>query len=197
MKKAVIGALCLMTCGVPLRAAGDTASIRSEVREQGGFERMLVWTDAPYQLASLVGLSDLVIEATPTASRSYLDHRETHIYTDYTFEVRTLVKNRRRTDLRVGKTVTVRRESGTVLVDGRTATSIENEFPPFGGEQPYVLFLKEAADRDVYVVTAGPQGAFLVGERVTPLAGAGPSRWAPASRERFFEEIRALLKFME
>jgi hypothetical protein len=48
--------------------------------------------------------------------------------------------NKRWPDFRAGNAITVRRDSGVVVVDGRTAVSHENGFPPFNANEHYILF---------------------------------------------------------
>jgi len=191
--------VCVACFGISSQAARDASSIRQQVRETGSFERMIVATDRQLQLADLVGQADLVIEASTPGGRSFLDKAETGIYTDYTFKVQALIKNRR-PGLRVGHALTVRRESGTVQIDGRPATIIENDFPSFGAHEPYILFLKLQPRDNVYTVLGGAQGAFSAGDTVMSVAAGLPDAAGPslsASRDAFLGEVRALLKFME
>jgi hypothetical protein len=108
--------------------------------------------------------------------------------------------NTRRRGFRAGDAITVRRDSGVVVVDGRTAVSHENGFPPFNANEHYILFLTEQPGDKTYSVFAGPQGAFKAGEGITTLAvslddGAAPPH--PISRAAFMGEVRALLNFSE
>lgn len=194
-------AVCVGSLGATA-AAERGASIPTQMREHGSFERMIVGTDKPVLLADLVGTADLVVEASAVASRSYLDDEESHIYTDYTFAVAEIVKNRRKPGLlRAGQSIVIRRESGTVLVDGLPATTIENGFPSFQDQGRYLLFLKEVGgEHDTYTVLAGGRGAFVSGEEIAPMATL-PAELAPDSqrlpRQSFLGEVRALLKFTE
>jgi hypothetical protein len=107
-------------------------SIPLQLREAGSFERMIVTTDRPVVLAELVGTADLVVEGSVVAHRSYLDAGEAHIYTDYAFTITDIMKNRRRPGLiKPGQSILVRRESGTVVINGLLATTIENGFAAF------------------------------------------------------------------
>jgi hypothetical protein len=191
-------AVGVLSLGAVVTAERDT-SIPYHVRENGSFERIIVTTDKPVLLADLVGTADLVIEGSATALRTYLDGDETHIYTDYTFTVAEIVKNRRRPGLmRPGQTIVVRRESGTVLVGGLPATTIENGFPAFRENGSYLLFLKELRDENTYQMLAGGRGAFESGEEILPMMSLPtetPAHRAP--RQSFLGEVRALLKFTE
>jgi hypothetical protein len=173
-------------------------SIPAHLRENGTYERIIVATDKPVQLADLVGTADLVVEAFLVSKRSYLDPGESHIYTDYSFTLADIVKNRRRPGMfKAGHSIVVRRESGTVVVDGLRATSIENGFPPFADNGRYLLFLKELPEQNTYVVLGGGHGAFEAGDQIAPMLSmiGAPPQALP--RQAFFGEVKALLKFTE
>lgn len=177
--------------------AESEPSIAVQTREAGAFERIIVTTDRPLRLADLTRTADLVVEASTAAQRTYLDGSETHIYTDSTFTVHAVVKNRWQPGLREGASIVVRRESGTVLIDGVAATSIENDFPPFTTESRYILFLKELPGEQAYVVVGAGRGAFTGGAVIAPVASATDGASEAASREAFYGELRALLKFTQ
>ena len=190
----------LGTNGTDVIAQQASPSIRQQAHEAGGFERIVVTAYDPLQLSSLVARADLIVEASTTVGLSHLNTAETDIFTDYTFTVHTVIKNRRRPDIRAGNAITVRRDSGVVVVDGRTAVSYENGFRPFNANEHYILFLTEQPRDNAYSVFGGPQGAFSAGESITTLAvalddGADPPH--PMSRAAFLGEVRALLLFSE
>ena len=187
-----------LTCALGAAAAAEReASIPSQLREAGSFERIIVATDRPVVLADLVGAADLVVEASAAARRSYLDADEANIYTDYSFTLNEIMKNRRRSGLlKAGHSIVVRRESGTVVINGLRATTIENGFGPFAENGRYLLFLKQLGEQNAYVVIGGGRGAFEVGDRIAPMLDAGGSE-QPLPRQAFFGEVRALLKFTE
>jgi hypothetical protein len=179
-------------------AAEREPSIPLLIRETGSFERIIVATDKPVQLADLVGAADLVVEGTSVAQRSYLDSGEAHIYTDYSFTLTDIMKNRRRPGLlKAGRSIVVRRESGTVLVNGLRATTIENGFPAFAGNGRYLLFLKELDEPNTYAVIAGGRGAFEAGDQIAPMLVVAETPRQAQSRQAFFGEVKALLKFTE
>ena len=189
----------VLMCAFGVTAAAEREpSIRVQLRESSSYERMIVATDKPVLLADLVGRADLVVEGFLAAQRSFLDADEAHIYTDSSFTLTSLVKNRRRPGMiKAGHSIVVRRESGTVVVDGLRATAIENGFPPFAEKGRYLLFLKETTEPNTYVVIAGGSGAFEAGDDLAPmlsLPGAAP-RALP--RQSFLGEMKALLKFSE
>ena len=185
-----------LACSMSIIAGAEREpSIPLQLREGGSFERIIVTTDRPVVLADLVGTADLVVEGSSVARRSYLDTDEAHIYTDYAFTITDILKNRRRPGLiKAGQSIVVRRESGTVVINGLRATTIENGFPPFAENGRYVLFLKELGDLNTYGVLGNGRGAFEAGDHIAPMLAAGGT---PVPRQAFLGEMRALLKFSE
>jgi len=173
-------------------------SIRQQVRETGSFEHVIVTTYDPVQLSDLVGRADLIVEASTAGGVSSLNTAETDIFTDYAFTVHSVIKNSRRPDFRAGHSVTIRRASGAVVIDGRTAVTHENGFPSFDANEHYILFLMEQPGDKTYSVLAGPHGAFRAGEHITTLAvplDEGGDSPPAVSRAAFMGELRALLRF--
>ena len=193
----IVSITAFMVGGLGAAGAAEP-SIPLLIRETGSFERIIVTTDKPVQLADLVGAADLVVEGTSVAQRSYLDSSEAHIYTDYSFTLTDIMKNRRRPGLlKAGRSIVVRRESGTVLVNGLRATTIENGFPPFAENGRYLLFLKEVDEPNTYAVIAGGSGAFEAGDQIAPMLLVAETPRQAQSRRAFFGEVKALLKFTE
>ena len=205
--RAIARGLCAVSFGVVLTngtgaiAQQASPSIRQQVHAPGGFERIVVSTYDPLPLSSLVARADLIVEASTAGESSHLNATETDIVTDYVFTVHTVINNNtHRRGLGAGNAITVRRDGGVVVVDGRTAVSHENGFPPFNANEHYILFLTEQPRDKTYSVFAGPQGAFRAGEDITTLAvsldeGAAPPH--PMLRTAFLAEVRALLQSSE
>jgi hypothetical protein len=201
MKTSILRATaCVLTAllsGAAARAASEM-TIPEHVHEFGGYEQVIVRSDKPQKLVDLLSAADLVVEASAAVAPAFLDRSATHIFTDYPFTVTTIIQNRKEAGLlRTGHVIVVRRESGTVMIDGRAATTIENDFPPFANGESYVLFLKLSKDK-VYTVVAGPLGAFTASEYVAPVAASlhgDAAPWPASPRDQFFGELRALLKF--
>ena len=187
-----------LACSMSIIAAAEREpSIPNQLREAGSFERIIVTTDRPIVLADLVGTADLVVEGSVVARRSYLDADEAHIYTDYAFTITDILKNRRRPGLiKSGQSIVVRRESGTVIINGLRATTIENGFAAFTENGRYVLFLRELGYPNIYGVLAGGRGAFEAGDQIAPMIALAPGA-TPVPRQAFLGEMRALLKFSE
>jgi hypothetical protein len=204
--RAIARGLCVVSFGVLVTngtgaiAEQASPSIRQQVHETGGFEGIVVSTHGPLELSSLVARADLIVEASTAGGSSQLNTAETDIFTDYEFTVHTVINNNTRRGFRAGNAITVRRDSGVVVVDGRTAVSHENGFRPFNANEHYILFLMEQPRDHTYSLLAGPQGAFSAAEGITTLAelpddGADPPH--PVSRAAFLGEVRALLHFSE
>jgi hypothetical protein len=173
-------------------------SIPQQLRATGSFERVIVTSYEPLQLADLVGAADLIVEASTAGGRSFLGQNETEIYTDYPFQVHSVIKNSRSPELRVGNTITVRRSSGTVIVDGRAAVAQENDFPLFEKSERYILFLTRPRGENTYYVFGGPQGAFTLRDRVKQMSielNDWTSKHGEVADGAFLDELRALMKF--
>jgi len=172
-------------------------SIPQQLRSAGSFERVIVTSYEPLQLADLVGAADVIVEASTPGGRSFLAQNDTEIFTDYQFQVHSVIKNSTSPDLRVGHSITVRRNSGAVVVDGRSAVAMENDFPLFERNERYILFLNKRGDGP-YVVFGGPQGAFTLRDRVKQMSSV-LNEWSNKHAETgdvaFIDELRALLKF--
>lgn len=183
--------------GASLSAQEHVLSIRQHLNEAGRYERIVVPVERELQLANLVGQADIIVEASTTGGRARLADSGADIYTDYVFTIKSVFKNVGLPALRPGHALTVRRDSGEIVVDGRTAVVHESAFPPFAPEERYLLFLRP---RDqVYVVVGDAQGAFRAGDAITaigmPLTDVGPLPSTP--RSAFMGEMRALLRFTE
>jgi hypothetical protein len=198
-RSATIAAIsvAVLTAGVSAQQAGEP-SIPQQLRASGSFERVIVTSYEPLQLADLVGQADVIVEASTTGGRSFLAQNESEIYTDYPFQVHSVIKNARSPELRVGHTITVRRNSGTVILDGRAAIEQENDFPLFEKSERYILFLTKPRGENTYYVFGGPQGAFTLRDRVKQIStelNDWSSKHGEVANGAFLDELRALLKF--
>ena len=198
VKRFVVSLLSVLaTAALSAQEPGDE-SIPQLLRESGSFERIIVTSYEPLQLADLVGSADVIVEASTPGGRSYLAQNDTEIFTDYQFQVHSVIKNARSPELRVGHTITVRRNSGTVIVDGHAAVAQENDFPLFERSEHYILFLTKPRGDNAYVVFGGPQGAFTLRDRVKQMStelGDWSNKHDAVPNASFLDELRALLKF--
>jgi hypothetical protein len=196
VKRFAVTLFAVLATAVP--SAYDEAPIAQQLRETGSFERVIVSSYEPLQLADLAGRAELIVEASTPGGRSYLAASGNDIYTDYIFDVQTIVKNVQDPDLRVGRQILVRRNSGTVVIDGLRAIAQENDFPLFDRDEHYILFLTKPRGENAYAVFGGPQGAFSLGEGVKQMAlelGDWSNKHGVVARAAFLDELRALLKF--
>ena len=173
-------------------------SIPQQMKATGSFERVIVTSYEALQLADLVGQADVIVEASTMGGRSFLAQNDTEIFTDYPFQVHSVIKNSRSPELRVGHTIVVRRNSGVVVVDGRAAVEQENDFPLFEKSERYILFLTRPRGENTYYVFGGPQGAFTLRDRVKQMStelNDWTTKHAETANGAFLDELRALLRF--
>jgi hypothetical protein len=173
-------------------------SIRQELEETGGFDRIIVSSEEPLPLGQLTARAKLVVEAQIAAGQSYLDESGTDVYTDYTVTIANVIKSR--AGAQAGDSITVRRRSGVVVLNGREAVVHENAFPDFQIGERYILFLTRGARESVYAVLGGNQGAYTAAaDNIAPTSIALDAAAAPRSisRAEFLGEVLALLKFSE
>jgi hypothetical protein len=139
----------------------------------------------------------LIVEASTTPGRSFLSEDGIDIHTDHTFKLHSIIKNTRLLGLRAGHSVTIRRESGALVVSGHSAVAHENEFPAFQPNQQYILFLMSRPGEEVYTVLGGAKGAYLAGDNIqgVRISLDNAHRQTPVPRAAFLGEVRALLKF--
>jgi hypothetical protein len=173
-------------------------SIRQQLEETGGFDRIIVSSDEALPLAQLTARAKLVVEVSVAYSQSYIDESGADVYTDYTINVANVIKNRERSVVQNGDLLTVRRRNGAVVINGHSAEVYENGFPGFQPGERYVLFLTRGPRDYVYSVLGGNQGAFTSGDTIAPVATSvdGPIL-TRSTRTEFLGEVQALLKFSE
>jgi hypothetical protein len=174
-------------------------TIRQQLEETGGFDRIIVSSDESLPLGQVAARARLVVEATITAGQSYLDESGGDVYTDYTLTIAGVIKSRERGDAHVGDSITVRRPGGVVVLNGREADVHENAFPAFLVGERYILFLARGPRDSAYSVLGGNQGAYTAGDSVAPMSTALDGAASPhsISRAEFLGEVHALLKFSE
>ena len=164
-----------------------------QLQREGIFENVIVTPYQPLRLANLVAQADLVIEAMTLAGKPSVTQDGVDIYTDVTFSLVSILKNKANPELMRGSVVTVRRNSGALMIQGRTAITLENEFPPFEQSQRYLLVLSRSRGGNFFSVVGGAQGAFMLAEDAKPL-----SMWTsdpPIRTAAFLDEVRALIKY--
>lgn len=178
-------------------AQSPDMSIREYVRENGGFERIILIPYERVSLRDLVASADLIVEASTAGGQPSLNYAETDIYTDYPFELHGVLKNSGAANARIGDVVIVRRDRGEMVVEGRTALSEENDFPAFTAGKRYVLFLNHLPETDAYRTYGGPQGAFALVPDVRQLSsqqGDWNRTGGVVLPTAFFDEVRALVR---
>jgi hypothetical protein len=170
--------------------AADDQGIRETVRKHGAIEFQYLHEYSPADLPALVTSADTIARVVVMGAKSSLIGEK--IWTDFTVQVLSVRKGPQHLET---KPITVRRDGGTVSIEGRMIKASDPEFPPFELSEEYVLFLRPAADGH-YVVAFGPQGAFKVEEgKVTQVHdGEWNRERGPVDLSQFLEEIATAQK---
>lgn len=132
-------------------------------------EEIVVTLDTPGALPELTVTSDVIVEATVLAQRSFLDPDRSRIWTDYRLQITRALRIRDERD--VEAMLTVRRRGGTLKLGSRSIVSNENDFLPFQLGEQYVLFLRKTSVPGLYSIASGRYGATRVADG---LAGTTP-----------------------
>lgn len=168
-------------------------SLRDQVRQHGNLEYMVMAEYSPADLDEIVARADTILAGSIQQVRSFLHKDETGISTDYLFTIENVLKSATAQRVSAGETVTVRRPSGVVTIEGYAVRATENDFPPFDQGDRYVLFLKR--DGDVYTVPYGGQGAFKLTEsgvfQLSKTFGKWNEERGPVSLAEFLELVRS------
>ena len=130
-------------------------TIRDRVKRYGSLEVIVLKEYSPVDLPTLVAHADLVVRGVVTGSKSFLTAE--HVITDYSVQVLSLVRG----EGVEGRVIVVRRDGGSVSIDGGKIDTRESDFPSFEITDEYVLFLKRAPE-GYHVVSHGAQGAFRI-----------------------------------
>jgi len=151
-------------------------TIPEMVREQGNISMGGASEDPSVpDLASLIGMSKIVVKGRITAVKSHLTEDQMAIWTDFTVQVLDILYNVTLSD--VPKAVTVSLVGGRMKFPEGTAEFSNSDYPisshPKLG-QVYVFFLTTSLQHlaKYSPVGGGSQGAYhIVGEKIVPAAG--------------------------
>jgi hypothetical protein len=182
-----------LVLATPPVMAQEQPTITERLQRDGSFENVVVTPYQPLRLANLVAQADLVIDASALVGKPFMTQDALDVYTDFTFRLNSMIKNMANPELTPGSVVAVRRASGTMIISGKAAITVENEFPPFERGQRYLLLLRRSREGNFFSVVGGAQGAFALAEDAKPL-----SVWTsdpPMRTAAFLDEVRALVKY--
>jgi hypothetical protein len=109
-------------------------------------------------LGELIQESELIVRGLVISARSQALNEK--IVTDFRVQVLDSIRARGNATVE-GAVITVRQPGGTVLVDGKTITAVDNQFPALLESDEYVFFLSKVSS-DVYAAARGAQSVFQV-----------------------------------
>lgn len=154
-----------------LRDMADTHSGDIEVRMHADVMRT-VDPNAPEVPAVQFAVcnADSIFIGTLKSKTSQLTADESFIFTDYEMTVEQVVKGTPVAPAQVGADLTVTREGGEILLNGRIFRARRDDFKAFEVGKRYLLFLRHLPETGAYL--AYPNGSFeLDGDQVIALGG--------------------------
>jgi len=143
-------------------------TLRNDVREFG-FAWQISYAHHPRFLATfedLITRSDLIIRGRVVDEHTRLGPRDWTVLTDYTIEVLKVCKDAEGT-LKVGQRLTVTKEGGNMLVEGKPVRVDTALFPPVPWITPHIFFIghrKETAPHWQYYFAGVELGAWEIQE---------------------------------
>jgi hypothetical protein len=183
-------------------AQNKERTLRDEANEKGSASRASYPEDLFLAtLDQLVARSDLIIVGRVVDEKTRLSADEDYVFTDYTVEVLEILKDSAQ-HTEIGKRLTVSKEGGNVVVDGRPIRVDTPTFPGLRWITPHLLFLArpKGAGADVqWHFVGGTLGALEINDdrfvcRGKDLKLGHPITHAvcnkPGAKEDFLQRVR-------
>jgi hypothetical protein len=153
--------LSLIAFTIAPSAAAGQETLRDAVRRQQGDVSSSIHIEyEPATTTDLVRTADLIARILIQGEKSYLSKDETKVLTDNSAQVLEPVRQRR-IAAPLPPAITIRRQGGTIMLEGRKVHAFENDFPPFELGVEYIVFLKRESDGS-FTLPYGAQSAFRV-----------------------------------
>jgi hypothetical protein len=130
--------IVLATLAVPIEASSQTLL---EAARHYGAASNSISVDYPYlKIGQLARVADIVVIGQIDAARASLTPDQNHVVTDYMISVIRMLKG---TNSARESRLTMRYPAGTLIVDGLTLTTVNDEFPvnSMNPGETFVLFL--------------------------------------------------------
>jgi hypothetical protein len=138
--------LSLIAFTIAPSAAAGQETLRDAVRRQQGDVSSSIHIEyEPATTTDLVRTADLIARILIQGEKSYLSKDETKVLTDNSAQVLEPVRQRR-IAAPLPPAITIRRQGGTIMLEGRKVHAFENDFPPFELGVEYIVFLKRESD---------------------------------------------------
>jgi hypothetical protein len=189
MKFAAVTAFAIVLGSLALVAQ---ATLPERVKRSTGDTGLLITRQiSSADLPSLAKAAELIVRVVVNSESSRLSENQLRIETDYAVSVLAVYRGSQSAG---GGSIVVTKPGGTLMIEGKTITASEANFPPFRVGQELLLFLSRHRDGNRYDVVYGSQGAFSWAdgfvEQVYGELKEGRGRIAEAS---FESELRAVL----
>ncbi len=148
--------------------------------------------DAPgprrLSVAQAVCSADAVVLGTLNSELPQLTDDENFIFTEFEMGVEAVIKNNPAAEIRPGEVISVVRDGGTLVLNGKTFRATVEGFRPLSVGGRYVLLLRFVPATGSYLAFAN--GSFGVGGRVVEPFGQMPDK-APRDTADFLNAISA------
>ena len=133
--------------------------------------------------------ADAVVIATFVSKSSQITTDGKFIFTDYALRVEEALKDNRSATIKTGRTITVTRPGGKVLLFGQTASYISLVFKPLQPGRRYLLFLTYLPSTGAYRDVDGNSSFDITDTRVVSL-NEGISRWFEKDLAPFITSVK-------
>jgi hypothetical protein len=138
--------------------AANQDTLRDRVRNQGDVSASIHVEYEPATTEDLVRSADLIALVLIQGEKPSLSQDGTKVVTDYEVQVLDPIR-RRRAASHLPPVITIRKQGGTVALEGHKVHFFENDFPPLELGVEYIVFIKREADGS-FSFPYGGQSAF-------------------------------------
>jgi hypothetical protein len=108
-----------------------------------------------FKLRQLVCYADLVVVGRAGTGTSHMSADKRLIYSDWGFYVEQVLKDNTKAPVRSGTSIIVARPGGTLVVNGRTVSTIDENFNDFRSGEQYLLFINFIPTTGAYIAALG------------------------------------------
>lgn len=140
--------------------AANQDTLRDRVRNQGDVSASIQVEYEPATTEDLVRSADLIARVLIQGEKPSLSQDGAKVVTDYEVHVLDPIR-RKRAASQLPPVITIRKQGGTVSLEGHKVHFFESDFPPLELGVEYIVFIKRDPDRS-FSFPYGGQSAFRV-----------------------------------